>query len=443
MTENVRSNLSRFQRTNPIVEVDNVLRANTERNLPPLMEDTRRTFIAAYEPSGSEVTLYLKAAAVPYTGQNGVHLLVVPDRKDHQDIPGIAALSVIQLQQTLQFAESVGRHTLQQPGIEEIDFGWHYAREGTKQPPKTLVASFPRNFHIHVAGFSNEDMRPLTSEEIQQSSYLTGITDEAIYPVIEQLLFNEVIPSVREQLPVIDDIFQEIKDVRGKRRLRVVTETAEFASPELAEVLKAMDLEGKIAYDEIAKCFFSYDESNSQFIKKDDAYNRFKLLRPDIRNQRLEKYIQQRPWLTRGIKLGLDRLAFFAKDGHQILSRELDKAKNTKDRELSQEEEERVIKDSADRFWTYRDFVYAMVFSAKKGVNLGPDWIFSYDPKVFTIGGITYSSAYTTKLINKDSTNAYTPGQLQAIQRKERQIINAILAEHPEYKIGPGIALNV
>ncbi|MDO8429360.1 MAG: hypothetical protein Q7S88_01910 [Candidatus Daviesbacteria bacterium] len=443
MSEKIRGALPRFQREDPVVRVDNVLRAKVEGKLPNLMDDVRRTYLASSQPEGSDITVYLKAVAIPYTGEHGTHFLVIPDRLNHQDMPGIADLSTQELQQTLQFAESIGKHTLDQSGIAEVDFGWHHAREGVKQPPKHIMASVPENLHIHVTGYSKEDMILVSTDEATESAYITGITDEAIYPLVQQLLFNEVLPAVRKQHPNFDELFQEVQDSRHKRRLKLTAGKEAFAKVELAEILKAMDLVGKAVYDEAAKCFFEHDPQTNQFIQKDDQYNRYQLLPRPERYRRVKDYIQKRPYLTSGVRVGLEWLAFMAKDEHQIIDREVGKAQSAKDLPLTPDEEKKAVEDAANRFWTYRNFVYAMVFSAQKTARTEPEWIFSFDPKIFTIGGITHSSANSNKLMFKDTNQAYSPEQLHAVQARERQVINEAILEHPEYKIGPGIDLNV
>ncbi len=143
MTEGIsRRDLPRFK--NPdfrVAKVLNVARGKVDGKLPSLMDDTRANYLARIE--GIQEDIYVKAVASPWTGKHGIHLLVIPDRKDHLNIPGVANLSLNALGQSLQLAESLARKTLNQGGICEVDFGINHSRDLTRgkkspDPPADL-----------------------------------------------------------------------------------------------------------------------------------------------------------------------------------------------------------------------------------------------------------------------------------------------------------------
>lgn len=440
MLENIRSTLPRFQRSDATVRVDSLLRSKSRELLPPLLEDTRRSYLAVYQPENAEMVVYLKAVAVPYTGENGIHLLAIPDRPDHQDIQSISDLSKEEFGKTLQFSEVVARQTLSQDGIEEVDFGWHFSREGVDQKPKTRIASAPRNIHIHITGYSDKDMIPIATSKISKDPLLASITDDAISPLLQQIIFNEVIPSTSRDYPFFGELFEEI-EMRGKKRLKVKVKA--FSDQRLAVLLRALDLNGRSSYDQLAKCFFVFDEANQQYVKEEDEYERFKPLQFAESNQRLIQYSSSRPWLTAGTRSGLKWLAYLAKSASEVVAIETRRVEQAKGANLTDSEKTRITSYSADRFWVFRDFVYAMVFSSKKNSNMDDEWLFSFDPKIFSTGGIPLSSANSAKLLNKNPGLSYDLTQLQVIQTKERQLIDQLLVAVPNLEIGPGIEINV
>lgn len=128
MTEGIaRRDIPRFRNAGfRVARVLNVARERVVGKLPPLMDDTRVNYLARVE--GREEDIYVKAVATPWAGEHGIHLLVIPDRKDHLNVPGIADLSSEALGDSLKLAESLAYNTLQQEGISEVDFGINHSR---------------------------------------------------------------------------------------------------------------------------------------------------------------------------------------------------------------------------------------------------------------------------------------------------------------------------
>lgn len=438
--QHMREVLPRFRGDYPVAIVKNVNRI--EGVLPPLMDDVRATNLMEYKPPGNGVTVYLKAVGSPYTGENGIHFLTIPDRSDHSNIPGIADLSASELAHVLKFVESVSHSAFSQPGISEVDFGWHHSRAELQGIPKQRLATFPQNLHIHTIAFASEDMKAVSKDEVIANADLTGKTGEALHMLGEELFFKEIVPALQEEYPDFNSIFEETKDTRGRRRFKIRGGSKSFDNILLAQILQAIDVKGKQAYDALARCFFEFNEESGQFKVKDDQYARFKLLPCLEREIRVAGYVIGKPNLSEGVKLGLRWLAQHAQDEHIIIERELEKAENKKGADLTEEERDNTIKEAANRFWAYKDFSYSMSFSAQKteeGQNM--EWIFAFDPKIFSVEGIVQSSAFTDKWIVRDTGKAYTAEQLQAVQAKERAVIDLVIKENPEYKIGPGIAL--
>lgn len=422
-----REALARFQRGYRVARIDNVNRREAGA-LPPLMEDVRATNLLEYKPEG-DITIYLKAVGSPYTGEHGIHFLTIPDRSDHEDIPGIADLGMVDLSGVLRFVESVSHAAFEQPGISEVDFGWHHSRGEATRIPKQRQSTFPRNLHVHIIAFAEEDMKPVTLDEVMASADLAGKTGEALHKLGEELLFGEMVPELKEEFPMFDDFFEETRDMRGRRRFKMLGGRESFANPYLANILQEMDDLGDYLYGELADCFFEFDLEKQVYVTKDVEYARYIPLPLSERRSRVSEYLEAKPWLSDGVKLGLMWLAGHAKTAEEILSR----AGGV-----------RSISDVTNRFWAYKDFSYSMSFSAKKSSEgQEPEWVFAFDPKVFSVEGIVQSSAFTDKWIVRDTLRSYTPDQLSAVQVREQRVVDQVLQEHPEFKVGPGIALGV
>lgn len=434
MTEgSIRAELPRFKNSGfQVSQVANVAREKIEGKLPPLMPDTRANYLARIE--GNNEDIYVKAAASPWTGLEGIHLLVIPDRKDYRDIPGVADLSPEALGKSLQVAESLANSMLTQPGISEVDFGINHTRAELKRVEKVPLASFPRNLHIHVTAYNPTDMKAVTSEDIIKSADLTGRTEDALYALGEGLFFGEIVPELRQTFPSFDTIFAEISDQRGRRRFKMLNGRDGFQNPELPKILQAIDGLAKQKYDELAKCFFEFDNGSNQFVTKQDQSARYQLLPRENRVRNVDAYIGNHQNLSSGVKLGLKLLAAIAKDEGSVVERELAIAAERKGRELTESETESQIGIIANRFWAYKDLAYAMVWSAKKAENGEVTWIFGFDPKVFTIHGPHQSSAYTNKLVERDISGYFSHEQLLAAQEREKAVLLQTKEEIPGLK---------
>lgn len=417
-----RRDLPRFKNEAfKVARVSNVAREKVEGRLPALMDDTRANYLARLE--GEQEDVYVKAVAYPWVGEHGIHLMVIPDRKDHQNIPGIADLSAETLGRSLELAESLGYQMLHQEGISEVDFGVNHSRAELKRGRKELLATIPLNLHIHVTGYTPEDMKPVSTEDIMKSSEITGRTGEALYALGEQLLFDEIVPELKTNFTSFDEVFTEVRDQRGRRRFKMTEGRRSFQNPDLPKILQAMDKLAKQKYDELAKCFFEFDSQSNQFIAKQDESARYQLLPRENRIQNIEQYINNHQNLSDGVKLGLTLLAATAKDEQAVIDRELGIMAQKKGSSLTDDEKEALVVQTANRFWAYKDLAYAIVWSAKKEESGEVTWIFGFDPKVFTIHGPHQSSAYTNKLVERDISGHFTPEQLQKVQQREAVVI--------------------
>ncbi len=393
MTEGIfRRNLPRFK--NPdfrVAQVLNVARENVDGKLLSLMDDTRANYLGRIV--GEKEDVYVKAVASPWTGEHGIHLLVIPDRKDHLNIPGIADLSPEALGQSLQLAESLARKILNQGGISEVDFGINHSRD-LKRGEKSPLASIPRNLHIHVTGYTPEDLESVSTKDIMESSDLTGRTEEALYALGEGLFFGEIVPALKTAFPSFDRVFSEIRDQRGRKRFIMTDGRNGFQHPDLPKILQAIDSLAKQKYDELAKCFFEFNSETNKFVIKQDESARYQLLLRENRLRNIDKYIDNHRNLSSGVKLGLKLLAAIAKDEQVVMERELDILAQKKGNELTEAERGVQIGFIANRFWAYKDLAYAMVWSA-----------------------------YTSKLVERDISKHLTKDQLQIIQQKEAFVL--------------------
>ncbi len=413
-----RPDLRRFQR---VARISNVAREKVKGKLLPLMDDTRDNYLARIEREGEDI--YVKAVATPWVGEHGIHLLVIPDRRDHHNTPGIADLSLEALGNSLQLAESLAYNTLQQEGISEVDFGVNHSRGEIVRGEKSMLATIPLNLHIHVTGYSPEDMQPISTDEIRRSSELTGRTGEALYKLGEELFFGEVVPVLRAAFSSFNTMFQEMTDQRGRKRFRMTNERMGFAHPELPKILQAMDRVAKQKYDELAKCFVEFDDQSNQFVTKSDENKRYQVLPIEVRQQNIDQYIKNHPSLSIAVQVGLRLLAAEAKDEQVVTERELAILEQKKGSPLTDNERQAQIGHIANRFWAYKDLAYALVWSAQKEPNGEVTWIFGFDPKVFTIHGPHQSSANTNKLVERDTTQHFTHGQLQRVQQRESAVL--------------------
>lgn len=279
-----------------------------------------------------------------------------------------------------------------------------------------------------MTGYTKEDMELVSTEDIMESSELTGRTEEALYALDEGLLFGEIVPALKDTFPTFDTIFSEIRDQRGRKRFQMNDERSGFQHPDLPKILQALDALAKQKYDELAKCFLEFDSESSQFVTKQDESARFKLLPRESRLRSIGEYISNHQNLSSGVKLGLMFLAAKAKDEQLVVKRELGILEKKKGSALTEAEKEVQIGHIANRLWAYKDLAYAMVWSAKRDDTGKVTWIFGFDPKVFTIHGPHQSSAYTNKLVERDMLGYFTLEQLQ--KAKEREAI--VLAQTRE-----------
>ncbi|OGE32339.1 hypothetical protein A3D83_03535 [Candidatus Daviesbacteria bacterium RIFCSPHIGHO2_02_FULL_41_10] len=422
MTEGItRGDLPRMKDPNfRVARVVSTTREKVDGKLPPLMDDTRAHYLALIRGDGEDI--YVKAVASPWTGEHGIHLMVIPDRKDHQNIPGITDLSPEALGKSIRLAESLGFHMLQQPEISEVDFGINHSRS-TIRTLKSHLASIPQNLHVHITGYNPRDLVSVSNEDIMKSADLTGRTAEALYVLGEELLFEEIVPALRSTFPDFDAIFSEIKDSRARRRFNMNNGRDGFAHPDLPKILQALDVFAKQKYDELAQCFFKNHDKKNQLLPRGDR----------LRN--IDEYISKHKALSGNVKLGLKFLAAIAKDRDIVVQRELGVLAQKKGDKLTETEEEIATRKIANRFWAYEDLAYALVWSAKKEDNGQVNWIMGFDPKIFTIHGPHQSSAYTNKLVERDISGYFSDEQLSEAQKRENAVILQTRGEVPSLEV--------
>lgn len=389
------------------------------------MDDTRANYLAR------QGDIYVKTVATPWTGEHGIHFLVIPDNEDHQNTPGIADLSSQALGHSLQLAESLAYNTLQQEGISEVDFGINHSPGELRRHRlgKSLLATVPLNLHIHITGYNPQDLEPVSNQDISRSSELTGRTGEALYKLGEQLLFGEVVPELRVSFPSFDSIFSEIRDERGRRRFEMVGGRNSFQHSDLPKILQTMDTLAKQKYKELGECFFEVDDVSNQFVTKEDELERYKLLDRPTRIGNIEQYIENHEGLSNSVKFGLIALSCLAKDEQAVAVRELGVLTQKKGSDLTEVERDTQSVHIANRFWAYKGLAYALVWSGRKEENGEVSWIMAFDPKVFTIHGPHQSSAFTDKLVERDMAGYFTPEQLQAAQQRENKVLGQVNAE--------------
>lgn len=418
------------------------------QGFPPLMEDTRENNLASVEVGDNEI-VYVKAIAGPYVATDGLHVMVLPDLINHSQIREVTDISVTHLSKVLAVAGNLASHALDEDNIDEVNIGihndrdeWSYDDRDKKTPnlPKQKIKNFP-NLHVHVEAANYKNKQILTGDQLRRNPEYFGKTPEPFEKIGYQILVHQILPLLRAGGLPVDDLFEEIVDNQGRLRFKLLNGSDTFRKPELALFLQQLDVEGQKAYDGLASCFFEVE--NGKFKVDDGQYQRYKLLPIDDRRKRIDKYIQNRNWLSGGSKVGLRLFTSMAQEAEKVIERELTKIVGERPTEagalkLYEEEIKKLKPQIANRFMAFRGFSYATLFSGMKDENGKIDWTLGIRPSVFLVEGFV-EMADTYGIIVKHNDQPYTKEELESVQARERRVISKVQMVMKDLKSGPGL----
>ena len=372
------------------------LRPGYAEKLKPLITGAKDNHVALFKGISGE-NILIKTVASRYPDEFGIHLLYIPDTAGGENIPGIENLTTGHLSEVLRLSATSATTMLAQDGIGHVDFGWHYANvPKSKNDPKPTPASEPLNMHVHVVGWNTDTLDQLGKGYHHKKPELAARIEDPLQEIGEDLFFNEIVSSLKASHQGFSDLFEEVPVYRSRYGLKLHLGEKAFENPKLAEAIKAIDQKAKQLYRELGTCFFEEDEGKFKFQTKNVKYPRYKLLNQDERLNRIDNFIAQRPWMTRESIFTLRWLARNAKSSGRIISRE---------RKLNPDIEDIQI---ASRFFAYIGLVETFVFSAKKKENDEIEWIFRFDPNIFSSEGVVRASAYEFKALMRDRKSEYT-----------------------------------
>lgn len=168
-------------------------------HLPPLINDAREKFLASRKVG--DIRVLVKDVATPYSKN---HLLVIPDNltgnPDTPPISNITLLSDDALSGLLNTSFDVANQMMENPDLAEVDLGFNYS-EFEDSRIKQRLASVPKNLHVHVTGYTNEELKPATDKDIafgRKTSRLENPLSEVATELFEHL----VLPSLEKDFNI-------------------------------------------------------------------------------------------------------------------------------------------------------------------------------------------------------------------------------------------------
>lgn len=371
--------------------VSSVSREQVE-SLPPLIVDARQNSLASAEYFLG--TIYIKPVAMPYVEN---HVLVVPDRMDGKDMPGIVDLPGDLLKRSLTVARDVASFYESQDGVEAIDVGFNYSPSENRK----VIASQRKNLHIHVEGFTRADLdHRISDSEVRDRPEFKVQTSEPAQPIINDLM-QMVFQEVDEQDPYFAELFERVSDdSQGRITFRLKEGLDTLANGGFSSVIKDMHEIASYYYRDLAKRFVKTDPDSGEFIESEDG--RYELLDRDERIEAVNEYIR-----------------FYGKrlsDKSKIMLRYYAGAIRSIS-EMSGGNED----FDFQRFAVIKDFAYACSVSGVKTDN-GWEYRFGFDPVVRSKRDSTQASRGEFKLFERDSSKAYDEETLARVKEREAQL---------------------
>jgi hypothetical protein len=377
--------------------------------LPALITDARENPLVCRKTTAGDVLV--KAPAFPYVER---HILAIPDRIDQAPTPSVVQVPEKLLAETFQTVGEIAAHYAQDPNVLEINTGWNHSPLENKKHVATQV----NTLHVHVAGYTKDDLnRTVSVEDIQNRPELRTKEKEPLEGLITTILDHEVFAHVATRSG-FNDKFKRVQD--GERVTFEMTQgAAGFADPELAATMQEIHTRAAAAYDAIASCFFKRDENDkTQFAETDGDGNRLALLPREDRLTRMGAYLDDRSYLTEGqqqvlrfmanASMPMDALhtVFQARKGEEPLT-----------------EDEKYDRNP---MMALKGLAYAAVMTGVRKEDGTFTWKFGFDPVVFAPRDMLQASRGTFSHFERQAGAVFPEDARQRMQADEARLVQKL-----------------
>ena len=357
--------------------------------LKSLIDDARDSQPVLTVPEG---VVFLKTPAFLYTPQ---HVMVIPDRIDKADAPGIADIDPAFLYDTFGVWHKTIQVMLKEPGVNFIDAGWNYSHTERKK----RIASQPDTLHLHTIGYRQGDLRSISQQTVLEDSTLRSKLNEKADPISRDLLLGEIIPAA----PDFNHFFAA-KD-GDPLRFDIKGGTDILLDPDFAPMMQALHRNGQLAYNELAGCFFDLATlSQDQFgrnIPKATGQRRADLLAYLSEHSRISVKSARRLGLLANMVVPFDEL--------------VRQKFGTSDVTDSQ------VKDLLYLQGALNGMAYSVNFSTPVQDGKATSWEMQIHPEVFSSTDLLQASSQF-KLFERDENEALNPEQYSQAMQIEQSI---------------------
>lgn len=357
--------------------------------LKSLIDDARDSQPVLTVPEG---VVFLKTPAFLYTPQ---HVMVIPDRLDRSDAPGIANIEPAFLHDTFGVWHKTVQVMLEQPGVNFIDAGWNYSHTERKK----RIASQPDTLHLHTIGYRQGDLRPISSQTVLEDPTLRSKLKEKADPISRDLLLREIIPAT----PDFKHFFAAKEgdplrfDVRGGMDI--------LLDPDFAPMMQALHRNGQLAYNKLAGCFFDLNNLSQ------DRYGRNMPKAAGQRRSDLLAYLSEHSQISAKSARRLGLLANMVVPFDELVRKKF----RTLDATDSQ------VKDLLYLQGALNGMAYSVNFSAPVQDGKAVGWEMQIHPEVFSSTDLLQASS-EFKLFERDENEALTPEQYSQAMQIEKSI---------------------
>lgn len=372
--------------------VHSVAQRSNMGDLPSLIQDVRETKPVLSTTGGK---VYVKGAAYVYTPS---HLLIVPDRFDKKDAPGVTDISTDLLFDTFRVASRVATVVARQTDAEFIDLGWNYSPGERKK----RIASQPDNLHVHVVGYEPNDLQTVDATQVQRDPILSSKLKERMDSVSKDLLVGQVIPNT----PDFDDFFIEsLKDPLAF----YLKDAASFENPDFAAMMQKLHQNGQRTYNQVAQVFFDLDNPQMDYYVRPMPRTSFN------RHAQLTAYLAKKPYISNESAGLLRNLADRVVPFDELVRQKF--GVNPTDNDA---------KNLLYSQGALNGFAYAMTFSADINPDRSVDqWKLKISPKVFSSQDLLQGSAQF-KLFERNENEALSEAQFDRLTKIEQLVRKGI-----------------
>ena len=359
-----------------------------EGTLPSLIDDARENPLVRIPSLGGEILV--KTPAFPYVAH---HALVIPDLTSGEPTPDPTVVPDQLLSDTFQTAGEIATHYLENPSMQEVNIGWNHSRYEDKKH----VATQQKTLHVHVVGYTNDDLEhTVSAQEIQQRPELKMKEHEPLAPIIKRILEHDVFGDL-EHMPAFEQLFSKEED--GNRvtyELRHGADT--FKNPALADLMKRIHALAKISYDSLAECFFTANaEDSTTYQESEDG--RYQLLPREERISQMNEYLETHDYLGSTEQRMLKFLARNAKSMDEV---------------------------NGIRHMGLKGLAYATSFAGIKQGDGTVSWRFGIDPVAFAPRDVVQASRGTFAHFERNGDAHLAPEQLAAMKIDEQKLTSRL-----------------